>query len=285
MSVVIYTDSTNDCQKEWYEENNIKMLPLTYLVEDEELVDSVERERIIAFYNKMLEGAMPKTSAVNTEAFVQDWTPHLENGDDIFFTGLSSPLTATTNNAMSAAEILKEKFPERKMVVVNSKNVAGGLTDILLRACEWRDAGMSAEEIGEKVQEISNNYEGWFCIEDMKHLTSGGRLTTNEGVAAPVLNIRQIIHLNHDGKLEPQDKVKGNNKAVKLFIEKLKENAADPVNDPIWISHALSEEFADQLTEAIKEEFGNENVIKKHFGGVVVSHIGPNSTAVFFRSK
>lgn len=285
MSVIIYTDSTCDCKNEWYEKMNVTMIPLTYLIEDEEFVDNVEKEDLMTFYEKMINGAMPKTSAINTETFISSWTPHLENGNDIVYTGLAKKLSATCGNAETAAEILKEKFPDRDIIVLDSKNTTAGLTDIITRLCEYRDQGLSAKEIGEKLAEIREHYEGWVCVNDLAHLRKGGRISGASAAIGSILNIKPIILLNHEGALDVVSKVKGDKKAVKLFIDKLKENAADPVNDPIWVAHCYSDEMANNVIDAIKNEFNNKNIFVKHVGGVISSHTGPYTTAIFFRSK
>lgn len=285
MSVVIYTDSTCDGKKDWYAQHDVHLLPLTYLIGEEEFVDSVEDDEILAFYQKVKEGAMPKTSAVNTEAFIASWTPHLEAGNDVVFMGLGKKLSATTCNAQNAAKELQKSYPERQVVVVDSKNAAGAITDMILRACQWREQGLSAREIGEQLEQAADHYQTWVCVDDLQHLKRGGRLSSAAAVIGSILNIKPIITIDHQGCLEAVGKVKGSKKAIKFFMEKLRENAANPREDPIWISYGLLDDTANEIEKAIKQEFHNDNITKRHIGCVLSSHAGPYTAALFFRSK
>ena len=149
---VITCCSTVDLSSEHLKERNIQYIPFHYYLDqtayDDDLYTSLSPS---AFYQALVDGAEPKTAQVNVDEFVSYFTPILESGMDLIHLSLSSGLSGVFNSANVAAEDLREKFPERKIFVVDTQNVALASGILAELALQLADGGMSAKEIADQI--------------------------------------------------------------------------------------------------------------------------------------
>lgn len=280
-NLVIYTDSTCDQTQAWLDARNIISIPLTYIIDDKEYVDVIDEKAIKAFYQKMQEGKTAKTSAISTETFIKHWKAELKKENDVFYIGLAGKLSATYNNAQLAAKYLKEQYPKRKITVVDSMTTTCGLAYLLEHAVKMRKEGKTGEEIARYVRETREQVCAWFSVDDLQHLKRGGRLSGAAAMVGSILNIKPILQIDTTGALKVCEKVKGNKKVVKFFLNLIRETAIDPEKETIYIVHSGSS-MVNEFEQAIRDEFHPKDIQISYLGSIVGAHVGPGMLAVIF---
>jgi DegV family protein with EDD domain len=190
MSYQIITDSCCDFTKEQYAKLGIAYVPLTLLYKGQEHEGFTEAEDLRAFYDGIRAGEMPTTSAVNPTGWAKVMEPVLAAGQDVLCMTFSSGLSTTHQSAVIAAEELREKFPERKIFVVDTLCAALGQGLLVYKACEKRDAGFSLEELHNWVEENKLKLCHWVTIDDLGHLKRGGRVSATTAFVGGMLNIK-----------------------------------------------------------------------------------------------
>lgn len=283
--ISIYTDSTADIQQSWLDENDVKSIKLTYLIDDTEYEENSDINDVRAFYAILKEGKMSKTSAISVQTFLTTFEEELQQGNDVFYTGLSGKLSATCNNAFMAMEQLNEKYSENQVYVTDSISTAAPLFELIKQAVEMRDSGKTAQEIVDAIDILKHQWAAWVGVDDLMHLRRGGRISGAAATVGSILNIKPIIILSPDGSLSLKDKVKGNKKMFKYFLSCISKYAIDPVNDVIYIIHTDAEELAEELKEAILKEFGSKQINIRFIGSTVGGHLGPGALIISCRVK
>lgn len=280
---IITTDNTNDFPNEYYDEHGLGCAYLTYTING----TSYTKENLLSdkeFYDAMRNGAMPVTSQATPEQIRSLIQPYLEEGLDVLHIAFSSGLSGTYNSARIAADELREEFPERTIVVIDS--VAASLGEGLLvhSAVEMKNSGADLQTVASWVESHKLNVAHVVTVDDLFHLFRGGRVSRTTATVGSLLNIKPIIHVDNEGKLINIGKVRGRKKAldelVKLMDQKIGSYA--PTCDTIFISHSDCLEDAQYVAEQVKKKYPVRNVLINYIGSVIGSHTGPGTVALFF---
>ena len=276
----IITDSSADFTNEQYQALDVACAPLSVLFKGELHENFSDEADVKMFYDGLRAGEMPTTSAVNPEGWTKIMKPILEEGKDVLCLAFSSGLSTTYQSAVIAADELKEVYPERKIVVIDTLCAALGQGLLVWYACQKRDAGMSLEELAAWVEENKLHVCHWVTVDDLFHLKRGGRVSATTALVGTMLNIKPIIYVNDEGKLINTAKVRGRKAAMDLLVKKLSEHITD--KDMVTIAHGDCIEDAKALEAAIKEKCGVKNVHIGYVGGVIGAHTGPGVLVLFF---
>ena len=239
----------------------------------------------VELYNHLRNGKLPKTSAVNPDGWAAVIRPALEQGRDVLVVAFSSGLSATCQNAVIAAEELREEFPQRKLIVIDSLCAAVGLGLLVHSAAKLRDQGKSIEDTAAWLEEHKLNVCHWVTVEDLMHLKRGGRVSATTAVVGTMLNIKPIIRMDNDGKLETTAKCRGRKAALNHLLDRMAEQYDPELSDTVFIGHGDCAEDAEYLAKAVKERFGVKNVYINYIGAVVGTHTGPGVAVLFFYGK
>lgn len=282
---VIFTDSACDMESDTLKKWNVKFIDLTLKFDGEDKIYKNSEVEPVAFYNKMREGGVAKTSAVNSQAFKLAFEEELKNGNDIFYLGFSSGLSTTYNSGASAAKILSEAYPDRKILTVDSLAASAGFGLLVYLAVKKKEEGASIEELAKYMEEIKWNMCHWFTVDDLVYLKRGGRVSAAAALVGGMLGIKPVLHVDNEGHLINTAKVRGRKASIKALFDKYKELAIDPTKGPIYICQGDCKEDADMLSNMIKEEFGPETDMTVFTGPVVGAHSGPGTLALFFLGK
>lgn len=282
---VIFTDSACDMESDTLKKWNVKFIDLTLKFDGEDKIYKNSEVEPVAFYNKMREGGVAKTSAVNSQVFKLSFEEELKNGNDIFYLGFSSGLSTTYNSGASAAKILSEAYPDRKILTVDSLAASAGFGLLVYLAVKKKEEGASIEELAKYMEEIKWNMCHWFTVDDLVYLKRGGRVSAAAALVGGMLGIKPVLHVDNEGHLINTAKVRGRKASIKALFDKYKELAIDPTKGPIYICQGDCKEDADMLTNMIKEEFGPETDMTVFTGPVVGAHSGPGTLALFFLGK
>ena len=201
--------STADLSKEHFENRNIHYVCFHFYLDGKEYSDDLGQSiSFDDFYQAMIHGAETKTSQVNTEEFIEDFTPFLEAGKDILHVSLSSGISGVYNAAKAAAEELSQRFPERKIYVVDSLGASSGYGLIMDRLADLRDSGMSIDEVYAWIEEHKLELNHWFISTDLTFYIKGGRVSKTAGFFGSMLGICPLLNMDNLGRLIPREKVR-----------------------------------------------------------------------------
>ena len=277
---VLVTDSACDILPDKLAEWKVEMIPLAYLFTDTGREQLDHEEPIRGFYRAMRDGRVAKTSSVNEDRFVNAFTPILEAGKDILYLAFSSGLSVTCENGKKVAATLQEKYPERKIVVIDSLAASAGQGLFVYLAVRNRDRGMSLEENTKALEAEILHVCHWFTVDDLVYLKRGGRVSRTTALLGTALNVKPVLHVDNEGHLIKMTQVRGRKKSIRRMAEVLGETILP--DSPIFISHGDCAEDAELLKEILEKEYGKEVTLITWIGSVIGAHSGPGTLALFF---
>ena len=282
MSYKIITDSCCDFTDAMCEKLGLSYVPLIVTYNGESHTNFSEETAIKAFYNELRNGVTATTSAVNPEGWEKCMEPILAAGQDVLAICFTSGMSTTYQSAVIAAQELQDKYPQRKIHVVDSLCAALGQGLLIWYACQKRDQGMGLEELTAWVEENKLHICHWVTVDDLSHLKRGGRISATSAIVGTMLNIKPIIHVNDEGKLINVAKVRGRKTAIEYLANKLGELGGSYDNETCFIVHGDCEKDAHTLADLVKEKYGVKNVHIGYLGPVIGAHTGPGVLALFF---
>ena len=283
MSFKIVTDSACDLPAEMIEALDLGIAALSVELDGRAYAEGEMTPKEL--YDHLRSGKLPKTSAVNPELWADAMRPALEQGQDVLTLVFSSALSATCQNAFIAAEELRGEFPDRKLIVIDSLCAAIGLGLLVHTAAKLRDAGKTIEETAAWIEEHKLNVCHWVTVEDLMHLKRGGRVSAATAVVGTMLNIKPIIRVDHNGRLESLAKCRGRKAALNYLLDRMAESFDPEIDDTVFIGHGDCMEDAKYLEQKVRERFGVQNVHINYIGAVVGAHTGPGVAVLFFYGK
>lgn len=278
----IVTDSTIDMPKSWIEsQENLRVLDLSYMMDDVAYVSDGTDESIRAIYNAMREGKMLKTSQVTPDIWEECFRTLLSQGHDVLTIAFSSGLSGTCSAAFIAAEEVRSDYPERKLLVIDSLQASAGEGLMVHYALQNRSEGMSIEENAAWIESNVQNFLAWFTVNDLMHLHRGGRVSATSAIVGSIIRIKPIMHVDENGKLAVYEKCPGRKRSIHVLAEKIIADIVAPEKQIIHISHGDCLEEAQQLAKLIKEALPVIDVRISYVGSVIGAHTGPGVIAIF----
>ncbi len=280
----IFTETNADLSLELMQKTNVHIIPLTFTIDGKEYKNTPDNIQLSEplFYNKVRNGAMPTTSQINVDEFKQHAIPYLEKGMDILHIAFTSELSGTYNSCRIAAEELSEVYPDRRIVVLDSLCASLGEGLIVYYAAMEQQKGASLDEVIKYVEDNKLKVAHWFTVDDLNHLYRGGRLSKLSAVAGTLLGVKPILNVSNDGKLVPKDKVRGRAKSIDYLVDKVIQNAVNPKENILFVSHGDCIEECEYFVDKVKERINFKDVYMNYVGTTVGTHSGPGTLAVFF---
>ena len=284
---VFMTDSDSDLPYRHVDELDIEMVYMPYILDGKEYLDDLGRGgKQRDYFQNMREGAVPVTSLLPVGAYLEYFEPHFKAGRDILFLAFSSQLSSTINNIFTAREELLQKYPERKLLVVDTLSISMPQSILILRAYELYSQGMPMEEVAEWVEKNKLRAQAWVTVEDLKYLRRGGRISAVAATMGTMLDLKPIIVESKDGKMVSIDKVQGRKRALRVIADKVAENVEDAAGQTLYIMHADADEDAERLTALIQERVPDFKEVETVLVGPVIgAHCGPGTVAACFMGK
>ena len=237
---------------------------------------------------KMEEGADAKTSQVSIGEYTDYFKKYLDEGIDILHVTLSSGISGTYNAACTAAEMLREDYPDRKIIIIDSMAASSGYGLLMDYAADKRDQGMTIDQLASWIEDNKLNIVHWFFSTDLKYYIKGGRISKTAGTVGQVLNICPLLNVDFEGHLVPREKIRTKKKVVKRIVEKMVEDADGGLNyvGKCYLSDT-DVELGDEVQKLIEETFPQLKGRVKRFdiGCTIASHTGPGTVALFFKGK
>ena len=279
--------STADLTKEHFNRRSINYICFHYAIDGEEHIDDLgESIPFDVFYDRIAKGADTRTSQINISEYVAYFTEFLEQGKDIVHVTLSSGISGTVNSARNAALIAKERYPERNIYIVDSLAASSGYGLLMDAAADKRDAGMSAQELVDWLEENKLKMHHWFFSTDLSTFVRGGRISKTSAVFGGLLEICPLLNVDNQGRLIARSKIRTKKKVI-VEIEKRMEQFAENGLDysgKCYISNSACLEDAQAVAKLIEERFPklNGKVEIYNVGTTIGSHTGPGTVALFF---
>ncbi len=288
----IMTDSTADLWQDYVEKRGIDVIPMNYRLGDNNYMATPDTASPLymddlAFYKQMRAGVIAGTTQINESQYTEAFESALAAGDDILYMAFSSGLTGSQNNARLAWEELKEKYPGRRLVMVDTRAASMGEGLAVWMTAEHFAAhpDMPLEELAGYAGRISMKVHHWFTVDDLKYLKRSGRVSGAAAVIGTVLNIKPVLHVDTEGHLIAAEKVQGRKKALRRLVEQFDAHCADRQNGTIFIGHCDALEDARFVDDLVFQKTGRRADKIGGIGPVIGSHSGPGTLALFFVSE
>ena len=284
---VFMTDSDSDLPFGYVDELDLEMVYMPYIVDGKEYPDDLGRSGgQKAYFDNMRAGAQPSTSLLPLGVYLDLFEPIFESGQDILFVAFSSQLSGTIHNIYAAREELLEKYPERKMIVVDTLSISAPQSILVLKAHALYREGKSMEEVAQWLEDNKLRAQAWFTVDDLKYLRRGGRISAVAATVGTMLDLKPIITETKEGKLISSDKVRGRKSALRTLVDKAIANIDDPASAMPVIMHADAPEDAERLKKQLLEKLpGLPEVQIWYVGPVIGAHCGPGTVALCFFGK
>ena len=287
MSYVLSCCSTADLSKEHFEQRGIEYICFHYAIDGVEYPDDLGQSiPFDEFYARMSAGAETRTSQVSISEYVDYFSRFLEEGKDLIHVCLSSGISGTINSAQNAALIVRERFPERKVFVIDSLGASSGYGLLMDTAAAKRDEGLSVEECAAWIEANRLKLHHWFFSTDLSFYVKGGRISKTAAVFGGLLEICPLLNMDNLGRLIPRYKIRTKKKVIRECVKKMEEHARDghDYDGKCFISMSACYADARAVADLVEQKFPklDGKVVINNIGTTIGSHTGPGTVALFF---
>ncbi|MEG1190607.1 MAG: DegV family protein [Oscillospiraceae bacterium] len=280
----IITDSTTDLPPVLVEELNLHIIPMLYTVDGKDYLNTPDERELSShdFYEMLRGGKTSTTTQINGETFKDEVRSYLDAGMDILYLCFSSGLSSTYSSICIAISDLREDYPDRKILIVDSVSASMGEGLLAYHAVARQKSGMGIDELAAWLEENKLHLAHWFTVDDLNHLKRGGRVSGAAALVGTMLNIKPVLHVDDEGHLIPIEKVRGRRRSLEALVTHMEKTAIDPENQVIFISHGDALDDAKYVEKLVRERFGIKTIFINPIGPVIGTHAGPGTVALFF---
>lgn len=282
--------STADLSKEHFESRSIEYICFHYKLNGVDYPDDLGQSiPFEEFYKRMDSGEETQTSQINVTEYLEYFTKFLSEGKDVLHLTLSSGISGSYNSAINAAKIAKERFPERKIYVIDSLAASSGYGLLMDKLADLRDGGMDIDELKNWAEENKLNLHHWFFSSDLKFFIKGGRVSKTSGTIGTILGICPLLNVDKEGHLIARAKIRSKKKVIQEIVKRMEENAEGGLSysGKCYICQSACLDDAKEVAKLVEERFKNldGNVMINYIGTTIGSHTGPGTVALFFWGK
>ena len=283
-SYKIITDATVDMSPQLEKELDIHIIPMEVEVDGSPYTFAPSEGNLSskAFFTAMREGKKASTSQINPEVYLNCFQTYLSAGMDILYICFSSGLSSTIQSAQIAMKEMAEKFPERKILCVDSLCASAGEGLFVYTAVQKKKAGMGLMELHQWLENNKLHLCHWFTVDDLQHLRRGGRVSATTAIVGTALQIKPVLHVDNEGHLINMAKVRGRKKSLSALADHLKETWTPEIDDTIFISQGDCPEDAQYVADCVRKFAPDANITIFEMGPIIGAHAGPGVVALFF---
>ncbi len=282
---LVSTDSGCDLPIELLNEKGIVPFKLFYAINGELFEDTMEHADCIEFYEKMKNGAVPKTSQGTQAQFEKFFENLLKENSQILYISLGSAVSGSYDSATAAAKKLEEANKGSKIIVIDSTLCSTGYGMLALKAAELRDSGYSIDKCAAEIERLKITVNTWYTTDELLYLRRSGRCSRAGQVIGTILKICPILNLDAKGHLIVQERVRGIDKTINRIHAIIKENVVDAENQTLYVCHSTTPEKAREFGEGLKNDVGFKDVYYTYIGAIIGSNCGPGLRAAFYYGK
>lgn len=284
MNYYIYADVSIDIDMEFARENDIRFVPMEYMLGDDAFncTEPETDETMHVYYEKLRHKVPTKTSQITPNSYVEIFEPAVREGIPILYLALSSGLSDTYSSARMAVRLLQEEYDNDSIniEIVDSYGATGGMGLLAEAAVANRKNGMSISENADWLRAHSRNILYWFKVEDLMYLMRGGRVSATTAIVGTALNIKPILTVNHEGKLDTIDKKRGNKQAVKNLIERFNASYDPSLGTTAYICCSDCIPEAEKLRDMLLDAHPELTIRITMLSPIIGAHTGPDMIAL-----
>ena len=285
MDYVFMMDSDSDLPYDLKVKYDIPVVYMPYALDGKEYFDDLGQTLDHKnYFDRMRQGAVPVTSALNEETYTEYFEPILKE-KDLLFVAFSSKLSCTIQAVYATREKLLKKYPERKFIVVDTLSISMPLTLLALKAHEMYRGGAPIEEVADWLEKNKLRAQGWFTVDDLKYLKRGGRISPTAAAIGSMLDLKPIITETREGTLTAISKQRGRRKAISYMVEQALANLDDPKESVMIILNADCPQDAENLKKELLNKVPELEIRIDNVGPVIGAHCGPGTLAICFMGK
>ncbi len=282
----LFCDSNCELWHTTVKELGLNVIRMPYIIDDKEyFYDMGENTDFKAFFDKMREGATPKTAALNEYAYTEYFEPILARGEDIYYITFSHQMSGTFNAMKNVIAQLKEKYPDREIRFKDSKLISLGSGMVTYYGALKYKEGATMDELDAYLDDLIEHTATYFVVNDLTYLHRGGRVSGVSKVVGNLLGIKPILYFNEEGKILNIAKEKGFKKALSALIKYMKTKGSELDKYKVFVVQADCEKEAEGFVESIRAEFGDLDIVMQPVGPVIGAHCGPGMIGLIFHSK
>lgn len=283
-SYVIVSGATLDLPQAIVDEYELNVIPMDVRLGEQDYKFHPDEKELTCkeFYERLRAGEDAVTSQITPATFKEVFRSFLEAGKDVLYIAFSSGLSGTYNSARLVAEDLLEKYPERKLICIDSLCASVGEGLLVYLAGKLRKEGKSIDELADWVKENRTKVCHWFPVDDLIHLKRGGRLSGFEAAVGTALKIKPVISVDPEGKLTVVAKLRGTKKCIEYLKERLKNDGINASEQTVIVGHADAADTAEQLKNELLSEGLVKEVIIANVGPIIGTHVGGGMFALTF---
>lgn len=283
---VLITDSTCDLSADFAEKRGLEVMPMVFLMDDNVYNHYLdEREMSLKdFYSNLKNGKLPKTTQISYNSYFEYFEQFLKDDKDILYISFTSGLSGTYNTSKIAARDLHEKYPMRKIEIVDSRcaSIGQGLLMYYV-ANKYKDDKPTLEDLAEYAENLKLNVAHWFVVDDIEHLKRGGRISSVTATFAKALQIKPMLSLDDEGKLVNVGKIRGANNVYDALIKKMQRDGFEYSKQTVLIGHADNIEGAKELKKRVKPLVKNVEIFD--IGPIIGTHVGTGMLGLTFTGE
>ncbi|HEL2007174.1 TPA: DegV family protein [Streptococcus suis] len=278
MTFTIVTDSTSDLPISWVQENDVTVLGLTINL-DGATYETVGENRLTSadLLEKMVSGSQPTTSQVNVGQFEEVFEAAAKEGKEVLYLAFSAALSGTYQSAVIARDMVMDQYPEAVITIVDTKAATIGEGYLVMKAVEARAAGKTLAETKAIVEDLVPRLRTYLLVDDLNHLVRGGRLSKAAALIGGLVNIKPLLALNAEGKLEAIAKIRGRKKGIKEMLNLTLDNLD---HSTVMVAYTGDIEAAEGVKSSLLEDDRISDVLLTELGPVIAAHTGTGVLAI-----
>lgn len=286
MTYKIVTDNSSDMNLDFIEKSDMVVIPMKTTMDGEEvLLLTSDTENLNRYYELMIDDKPVSSTQVNMADFEKYFTEVLDEGYDLIYTGLSSGLSGTYDNAVEVGESLKKKYPERRIEILDTVTASTGGGLLVQTMQELKDQGMSYDDLLSWVDQHYMSVVAQFGVDDLKYLYRGGRISKATAGVGNLLQVKPMVHIKDDGALDIMALDRGRKNNMKHLLKNFKNNWTPEVSDMVLIGYAYYKENAETLKEMVEENFPEARIFLAPIGALIGTHVGPGMFSLCYFGK
>lgn len=278
----IITDACCDLPAKVLDQANVDYIPMFLDLEGKEYIDDLGQTFDYAWFLECLkENKQPTTSQINVGRYMEFFRPYAEKGIPVLYVGFSSGLSGSYSSSLQAIELLKEEYPAAEIYSVDTQAASLGEGMLVMETVALRDAGKSITEIVEWLETNKRHLRSWVTVNDLKQLERGGRISKAAAAIGGLLNVKPIIHIDTEGKLQNVDKIRGRNKAIQKLVTETETDIDLSIVNALYVAHSGDDEIVEKLVAQLEEKYPETPVNRFPLGPTIASHTGYGCIALF----
>ncbi|WP_105100547.1 DegV family protein [Streptococcus suis] len=283
MTFTIVTDSTSDLPISWVQENDVTVLGLTINL-DGVTYETVGENRLTSadLLEKMASGSQPTTSQVNVGQFEEVFEAAAKEGQEVLYLAFSAALSGTYQSAVIAREMVMDQYPDAVITIVDTKAATIGEGYLVMKAAQARAAGKSLAETKALIEDLVPRLRTYLLVDDLNHLVRGGRLSKSAALIGGLVNIKPLLALNAEGKLEAIAKIRGRKKGIKEMLNLTLDNLD---HSTVMVAYTGDLEAAKAIKATLLEDSRVTDVLLTELGPIIATHTGTGVLAILSINK